>query len=443
MNPHPALTFKPAFVGFGEAAAALVKGWNLGAGADIRAFDIKTDSADAAIRDGKWADYRTAEVVGCDAIEHAIADADVVFSTVTADQALIAAENAGRHLTTDTLFLDCNSCAPDTKRAAAKIIAAAGGRYVDVAIMAPVHPMLHKVPMLLSGEHAGAALDALQELDMNASIAEGDLGTASSIKMMRSIVIKGLEALAVEFALAARKSGVDETVMASLEKSFPEFGWTRRTGYMLERVMTHGARRAAEMREVAKTIEQLGLGSPMVGATVTWQQAIADLGLTAADGGTDDDNYQVLADQILQKLSGEDAEEGGSLRDGADYHDIPGTYVFDARQSRAGYHLNMFCMSLRHAGNRDAFKADEAAYLDRFPMTGEQRRAVLDRQWNEMLRLGGNIYYTSKLAATDGINFQDLAAIMTGVSSSEYRAMMLAGGRPIDGNRSKSEWSNG
>jgi protocatechuate 4,5-dioxygenase alpha chain len=131
------------------------------------------------------------------------------------------------------------------------------------------------------------------------------------------------------------------------------------------------------------------------------------------------------------------------MTESQDYRDIPGTYVFDAEQSRKGYQLNMFCMSLRHAANREAFRADEAAYLERFPMTPEQRRAVLDRQWNEMLRLGGNIYYTSKLAATDGINFQDLAAIMTGMSRAQYRDMMLAGGRPIEGNRSKSEWRYG
>ncbi|PLX44193.1 MAG: protocatechuate 4,5-dioxygenase subunit alpha [Hyphomicrobiales bacterium] len=126
-----------------------------------------------------------------------------------------------------------------------------------------------------------------------------------------------------------------------------------------------------------------------------------------------------------------------------DYHDIPGTYVFDAEASRKGYHLNMFCMSLRHAGNRADFLADEADYLSRFPMSEEQRRAVLERDWNGMLRLGGNIYYTSKLAATDGLNFQQLAAIMTGVSEQDYRAMMLGGGRPIEGNRSKKEWSHG
>ncbi|MBB4302535.1 protocatechuate 4,5-dioxygenase alpha chain [Rhodobium orientis] len=128
---------------------------------------------------------------------------------------------------------------------------------------------------------------------------------------------------------------------------------------------------------------------------------------------------------------------------GNDYHDIPGTFVFDAEQSRQGYHLNMFCMSLRQAKNREAFLADEAAYLDRYPMTAEQRQAVLSRDWNEMLRLGGNIYYTSKLAATDGITFQDLAAIMTGMDRDAYREMMLAGGRPIEGNRTKGDWDNG
>jgi len=122
------------------------------------------------------------------------------------------------------------------------------------------------------------------------------------------------------------------------------------------------------------------------------------------------------------------------------YHDIPGTYVFDAEQSRKGYHLNMFCMSLRHADNRAAFQADEAAYLDGFPMSDEQRECVLKRKWNEMLRLGGNVYYTSKLAAADKLTFQDLAGLMTGMERDDYRAMMLAGGRSIEGNRSKSEW---
>ncbi len=123
-----------------------------------------------------------------------------------------------------------------------------------------------------------------------------------------------------------------------------------------------------------------------------------------------------------------------------DYKDIPGTFVFDAEQSRKGYGLNQFCMSLRRAENRAAFKADEAGYLKAFAMTADQERSILTRDWNRMLELGGNIYFTAKLAATDGITFQDLAAKMTGVDRDTYRAMMLAGGRGIEGNRSKKDW---
>ncbi|MGH7076273.1 MAG: protocatechuate 4,5-dioxygenase subunit alpha [Stellaceae bacterium] len=124
------------------------------------------------------------------------------------------------------------------------------------------------------------------------------------------------------------------------------------------------------------------------------------------------------------------------------YEDIPGTYVFDAKRSRAGYWLNMFCMSMMGDDNRQAFKANEKEYLKRFPMTEEQRQAVLDRDWDEMLRLGGNIYYTSKVAATDGLTFQNIAALMTGSTQETYAKMMLEGGRPVEGNRSKSEWKD-
>jgi protocatechuate 4,5-dioxygenase, alpha chain len=120
------------------------------------------------------------------------------------------------------------------------------------------------------------------------------------------------------------------------------------------------------------------------------------------------------------------------------YDDIPGTFVFDAERAREGYHLNMFCMSLMKDENRKAFKADEARYLDRFPMTQEQRDAILNRQYNRMLELGGNIYFTAKLGATDGHSFQHIAAIMTGSTQEDYAKMMLGGGRSVEGNRSRS-----
>lgn len=124
------------------------------------------------------------------------------------------------------------------------------------------------------------------------------------------------------------------------------------------------------------------------------------------------------------------------------YDDIPGTFVFDADRSREGYWLNQFCISLRLEKNRQALRDDAEAYMARYAMTEDQKQAVRDRAWNRLLELGGNIYYTSKLAAFDGITFQDLAAMMTGVSREEYRDMMLQGGRPIEGNRSKSEWED-
>ena len=121
-----------------------------------------------------------------------------------------------------------------------------------------------------------------------------------------------------------------------------------------------------------------------------------------------------------------------------EYDDIPGTFVFDADRSRQGYHLNMFCMSLMRAENRKAFKENEASYLDRFALTPEQREAILKRDYNRMLELGGNIYFTAKLGATDGHSFQHIAAVMTGATQEDYAKMMLAGGRPVEGNRSKS-----
>ena len=121
-----------------------------------------------------------------------------------------------------------------------------------------------------------------------------------------------------------------------------------------------------------------------------------------------------------------------------DYDDIPGTFVFDAERSRQGYGINMFCMSLMKDENRKAFKANEAEYLKKFPLTPEQATAILNREYNRMLELGGNIYFTAKLGATDGHSFRHLAATMTGSSQDDYAKMMLAGGRSVEGNRSKS-----
>jgi protocatechuate 4,5-dioxygenase alpha chain len=122
-----------------------------------------------------------------------------------------------------------------------------------------------------------------------------------------------------------------------------------------------------------------------------------------------------------------------------EYDDIPGTYVFDGRHNRMGYALNMFCMSLNQADNRDAFRTDDSAYLDRFELSAEQRTAVKSRDWLDLLRLGGNIYYTFKLAIFDGLSMQRVGGEMSGITEEEFAAMMVAGGRSIEGNRFKSD----
>jgi protocatechuate 4,5-dioxygenase alpha chain len=121
------------------------------------------------------------------------------------------------------------------------------------------------------------------------------------------------------------------------------------------------------------------------------------------------------------------------------YLDVPGTTIFDAEQSRRGYHLNQFCMSLMKAENRARFKADERAYLDEWQMTEDQKLSVLSRDMNRMIALGGNIYFLAKIGATDGKSFQQMAGSMTGMSEEQYRNMMIGGGRSVEGNRYTGE----
>lgn len=284
-----------AFVGFGEAATAFVTGWADRRPARISVFDTKTD--DQATRDVMLARYADQAVAGADGLAEALAVAPVIFSVVTADRALHAARSAAPFIAPDALWLDCNSCAPETKRAAAQVIAAAGGRYVDVAVMAPVHPQKNHVPLLVSGPHAQAAVAVLTALDMRPVVAGDTVGQASSIKMLRSVMIKGMEALTAECFLAARRAGVDDAVIASLEASDPGVDWRRRGSYNLERMMIHGTRRAAEMREAAATVAALGLSARMAAATADWQDQIAATGASAVA-----DDLAERADAVLQKL---------------------------------------------------------------------------------------------------------------------------------------------
>jgi 3-hydroxyisobutyrate dehydrogenase-like beta-hydroxyacid dehydrogenase len=289
-----------AFIGFGEAAEAFLAGFRseTGFAASVATYDIKTDSPDPAVRASKRADYARANVVGASSAPEAVAGAGAVFSVVTADQAHAAAVAALPGLAEGAFFFDCDSCAPQTKVETAKVIDAAGGRYVDVAVMAPVHPRLHKTPLLVSGPHARLATQVLAGLGMQAAIQDGPVGAASSVKMIRSVMMKGLEALVAECALAGTRAGVLEPVLNSLDDTYPGFDWGRRAAYMLERMTTHGLRRAAEMREVALTVAVLGLDPAMSEASVRWQETLGGLGLRLPK----DADAHALADKILASL---------------------------------------------------------------------------------------------------------------------------------------------
>lgn len=267
-----------ALIGFGEAGAAFAQAadWL----AQATAYDRKTD--DAATRAAKQRDYAAAGIRGAETSGQALDGATAIFSLVTADQALACAQAAMPMA--GALWFDCNSVAPETKRAAAAAIAAAGGRYVDVAVMAPVQPAGRSVPLLLSGPHAEAGAAVLAKLGFaKARVVSGPVGAASSIKMIRSVMVKGLEALSAECVLAAEAAGVRDEVIASLDASWREEGWATRFDYNLDRMLVHGLRRAAEMEEVVKTLETLGTGAAMSRGTAARQRALGAIADAAPD----------------------------------------------------------------------------------------------------------------------------------------------------------------
>jgi 3-hydroxyisobutyrate dehydrogenase-like beta-hydroxyacid dehydrogenase len=251
-----------ALIGFGEAAATFARaaGW----GDRACGYDISPVRELAMVEHGVRPAASAAE---------AISGARLVLSLVTADQALVAAEAGAPHLAPGALWCDMNSVAPETKRAAAKAIEAAAGRYVDVAVLAPVEPGRLAVPLLLAGEAAEQARAALSDAGFtNLMVVGGDVGKASAIKMIRSVIVKGIEALTDEMMAAARAAGVEQEVLASLDASETARPWADKAAYNLERMAVHGTRRAAEMEESAKTLVSLGVDPVMTRGTVARQR---------------------------------------------------------------------------------------------------------------------------------------------------------------------------
>jgi 3-hydroxyisobutyrate dehydrogenase-like beta-hydroxyacid dehydrogenase len=254
-------------IGFGEAGRtfAAAGGWR----AMARVYDIKTDRADAAA-DEMHAAYAGLGVEGRRTAAEALEGAQIVLSLVTADQATPAALDAAQHIAPGTLFCDLNSVSPGRKRTNAAAIEGAGGHYVDVAVMAPVQPAALNVPLLISGPHAEAAADMLRGIGFTKTqICGATIGAASATKMVRSVMVKGIEALTAEMILAADAAGVTEGVLASLGGD-----WAAKTDYNLDRMLAHGTRRAAEMEEVAQTLQELGIDPLMTEGTIIRQRAM-------------------------------------------------------------------------------------------------------------------------------------------------------------------------
>jgi 3-hydroxyisobutyrate dehydrogenase-like beta-hydroxyacid dehydrogenase len=217
-------------------------------------------------------------VRGCETAEEAVTGAALILSLVTADQSIVAAQSVASAIEPGALFCDMNSVAPATKRAASHSIDQAGARYADVAVMSPVRPAGAGAPLLVSGPHASDAASALREAGFSSvAIIDGPLGAASAVKLVRSIMVKGIEALCAECFLAAQASGATEAVIASLDASGPGADWARRADYNLDRMMVHGRRRAAEMEEALNMLGDLGLDGPMTEATIAWHRKIGSM----------------------------------------------------------------------------------------------------------------------------------------------------------------------
>ena len=267
-----------AFIGFGEAARAFTASLRPQGIGPVAAFDILAD-AEGEKADGLRRAAQDLEVILADTPDAAIAGASFIFSAVTAAESLEAVRPLLGHIGPDQVLIDINSVSAARKRDTAALIRAAGARYVDMAVMAPVHPKGHRTPTLLAGDVA-AVEPILRDLDFQFDVAGEEPGMATSVKMVRSLFVKGLEAITVQVLTAAHAAGCYDRVAASLAKSYPGLGWPEFGAYEFERIATHGIRRAAEMREVANSMAELGFseGAALASAIAELHQRVGDEG---------------------------------------------------------------------------------------------------------------------------------------------------------------------
>src|SRR5258707_12135906 len=260
-------------VGYGEVGRILAE--------DLRKQDVRVAAYDLKLDNGQATALRDHAATHGVALAASHADlaarADFIVSAVTASQAVPVAQACAPAVKANAFFLDFNSASPGAKQRAAKLIDAAGGRYVEGAVMTSGPPYRIKVPLLLGGPTAQELAPLLVELGFAAKVASEKLGVASAVKMCRSVMIKGLEAMTIECFTTARAYGVEDAVLASFKETFPGIDWEKQGAYFFQRVIEHGRRRAEEVREVAETVREIALTPWSAQGTAERQAFIADL----------------------------------------------------------------------------------------------------------------------------------------------------------------------
>jgi 3-hydroxyisobutyrate dehydrogenase len=285
-----------ALIGFGEVGSIFARDLAAKGVGAIRAFD--TAFGDSESRAAKNLAAAGPSVTGAAGAAEAVSGQSIVIAAVTAGSALAAARSVAPHLAPGTFYLDVNSVSPGAKQEIGAAIESAGGRFVEAAVMTSVPPKGLASPMLLGGRHGGAFVAAMDGLGMDLAPFSKTVGGASSVKMSRSVMIKGMEALCVECLLTARQYGVEKEVLASLTDTLVT-DWRKTARYMIGRALKHGRRRAEEVREVARTVEEAGIAPLMARAIALRQDWAADQGEAIGDKAIAEDELESLLDRVL------------------------------------------------------------------------------------------------------------------------------------------------
>jgi len=296
--PADPLQWSIGLVGYGEVGRILAEDLRARGAAHVVAHDIKQGGPEEAPLRAHAQRHGVRLAASHGALA---AQCDLLLSAVTASQAVPVAEACAPRLRSGAWFLDFNSASPGAKIEAAGVVAAAGGRYVEGAVMTSIPPCRIRVPLLAGGPHAAELVPLINSLGFAAQAGPAKLGVASATKMCRSVMIKGLEAMVIESFVAARAWGVEDAVLASLAETFPGIDWEKQGAWFFQRVIQHGRRRAEEMREAAQTVREAGLQPWSAAGTAerqAWMADLADAGLFG-DRNAPRKDWRADADRIL------------------------------------------------------------------------------------------------------------------------------------------------